>query len=217
MALSTAQSDLAHSLQLSCLDFLVESIQGPCLQNCAVALNSRICAAFNTYIRLEPYSHEFHVVPSDIAMARFEKFFVFFQAMLEETRTDTSSKPLYRSVVNFILANIDFTQVLAFLENACSLNSSSSKFPEKMLRLRHLCSYVFVLLTYLGVRNSDCPHVLKQFSAGFRLKNTRGMSNAAVARWEAFIGEFWNGIVSIEICRDGTLCQVTTQSLCAAG
>jgi hypothetical protein len=170
-------------------------------------LNSRICAAFNTFIRLEPYSQDDPIIPTDIAMSRFEKFFVFFQAMLEETRTDTSSKLLYRSVVNFILSNIDFSHILAFLENACSL-SSSSKFPEKLSRLRHLCSCIFVILTYLGARNSDCPHVLKQFSPGFRLQHNHGFSSAAVARWEAFIGEFWNGIVSIEICRDGTLCQV---------
>ncbi len=69
----------AESLQMSTLDLLVESIQGPCLANCEIALNSRIAAAFNFYIRAQQYSFEAPVVPSDIAMARLEKFCVFFQ------------------------------------------------------------------------------------------------------------------------------------------
>ena len=81
-ATRSSPGPIAESVQLSALDFLVESIQGPCLANCEVALNSRIAAAFNMYVRTEPYSFENPVLPSDISMSRLEKFCVFFQVAL---------------------------------------------------------------------------------------------------------------------------------------
>jgi hypothetical protein len=203
-ALASSESHLAHSLQLSSLDFLVESIQGPCLHNCQVALNSRIIAAFNAYIRLEPYSFERPVMPSDISMARFEKFLVFFQALLEETRTDSSIKPLFRTAATLILSNVDFGHVLTFLENACSL-MHDSKSDAKWTRLYGLCSSIFVMLTYLGASSSSCPTVLEPFLRGFDQKHPRGRSKVIIAKWEHFISEFWDGIVSIEISRDRSL------------
>jgi hypothetical protein len=206
-AIASAQSELAHSLQLSALDFLVESLQGPCLHNCEVALNSRIAVAFNTYTRIEPYSFEYPVMPSDISMARFEKFFVFLQALLEETRSDSRSKPLFHAASAFILANADFIRIQSFLENACSL-LADSKTSAKTSRLRNLCSSIFVLLTYLGASSRNRPVMLEPFCPGFYQKDSHGRSKASIAKWEKFIAEYWSGIVSIEISRDRALFQV---------
>jgi hypothetical protein len=207
-AIASAQSELAHLLQLSALDFLVESLQGPCLHNCEVALNSRIATAFNTYTRIEPYSFEYPVMPSDISMARFEKFFVFLQALLEETRSDARNKPLFHAASAFILANADFSRIQSFLENACSL-LVDSRTSAKTSRLRNLCSSIFVLLTYLGASSRNRPVVLEPFCPGFYLKDNHGRSKAAIAKWEKFIAEYWSGIVSIEISRDRALFQVS--------
>jgi hypothetical protein len=206
-AIASAQSELAHSLQLSALDFLVESLQGPCLHNCEVALNSRVATAFNTYTRLEPYSFDYPVMPSDISMARFEKFFVFLQALLEETRSDSRSKPLFHAASAFILVNLDFSRIAAFLENACSL-LVDLKTSAKASRLRNLCSSIFVLLTYLGASSRNRPIILEPFCPGFYQKDNHGRSKAAIAKWEKFIAEYWSGIVSIEMSRDRALFQV---------
>ena len=132
------------------------------------------------------------------------------QALLEETRADTRTDPLFHSAAKFILNNADFTQLLAFVENACSLLSASAPHRESAptQRLRHLCSSVFVLLTYLGASDPSPSHILQPFCSGFHSTNPRGRTQAAVARWEAFVAEKWRGIVSIEIRRERCLCKV---------
>ncbi len=212
-ALASSDSPLAHSLQMASLEFLVESIQGPCLTNCQVALNSRIIAAFNAYIRLESFSFDRPVMPSDVSIARFEKLFVFFQALLEETRGDTSKTPLFRAAAALILSNVDFGNVLNLLENICSL-ITDPKSDLKFTRLHSLCSSIFVMMTYLGARSSPCPLVLEPFLRGFNQKNPRGRPKQFIIKWDKFIAEFWEGIDSIEISRDHSLMQARDVSPC---
>ena len=133
------------------------------------------------------------------------------QALLEETRADTRAKPLFTSAATFILMNADFAHLLAFIENACSLLSGSSYDikPAVALRLRNLCCSIFVLLTYLGASDPVRPRALDPFCLGYREHNPQGRTQAEVARWQAFIVVFWNGIVSIEVSRDRCLCKVS--------